>query len=232
MPRDLLNPDYNTGHRRRLRERFLKSGPDAIADYELLELVLFQSRPRGDVKPIAKSLLERFGSFAETISAPAEDLMKVRGVGESTAIALKSVRAAAVRLMRHEVQERAVVSSWSQLIAYCRAAMGFSKREQFRVLFLDKKNRIIADEVQQEGTVDHTPVYPREVVARALELGATALILVHNHPSGDTRPSKADIDMTGQIQRASSALGIVLHDHIIVGRAAHTSFKAQGLIKG
>ena len=231
MPRDLLNSDY-TGHRRRLRERFLKSGPDAIADYELLELVLFQSRPRGDVKPIAKSLLERFGSFAETISAPAEDLMKVRGVGESTAIALKSVRAAAVRLMQHQVQERAVVSSWSQLIAYCRAAMGFSKREQFRVLFLDKKNRIIADEVQQEGTVDHTPVYPREVVARALELGATALILVHNHPSGDTRPSKADIDMTGQIQRASSALGIVLHDHIIVGRAAHTSFKAQGLIKG
>ena len=231
MPRDLLNSDY-TGHRRRLRERFLKSGPDAIADYELLELVLFQSRPRGDVKHIAKSLLERFGSFAETISAPAEDLMKVRGVGESTAIALKSVRAAAVRLMQHQVQERAVVSSWSQLIAYCRAAMGFSKREQFRVLFLDKKNRIIADEVQQEGTVDHTPVYPREVVARALELGATALILVHNHPSGDTRPSKADIDMTGQIQRASSALGIVLHDHIIVGRAAHTSFKAQGLIKG
>ena len=133
--------------------------------------------------------------------------------------------------MQHQVQERAVVSSWSQLIAYCRVAMGFSKREQFRVLFLDKKNRIIADEVLQEGTVDHTPVYPREVVARALELGATALILVHNHPSGDTRPSKADIDMTSQIQRASSALGIVLHDHIIVGRAAHTSFKAQGLIK-
>lgn len=230
MPRDLVSPDYNSGHRRRLRERFLKSGPDTIADYELLELVLFQSRPRGDVKPLAKSLLERFGSFAETISAPVEDLMKVRGVGESTAIALTSVRAAAVRLMREEVRERAVVSSWGQLIAYCRAAMGFSKREQFRVLFLDKKNRIMADEVLQEGTVDHTPVYPREVVARALDLGATALILVHNHPSGDTTPSKADIDMTGQIQRAASTLGIVLHDHIIVGRAAHTSFKAQGLL--
>lgn len=230
MPRDLVRPDFNSGHRRRLRERFLKSGPDNIPDYELLELVLFQSRPRGDVKPLAKSLLDRFGSFAGTISAPAEDLMKVRGVGESTAIALTSVRAAAVRLMREEVRERAVVSSWDQLIAYCRAAMGFSKREQFRVLFLDKKNRIIADEVLQEGTVDHTPVYPREVVARALDLGATALILVHNHPSGDTTPSKADIDMTGQIRQAASALGIVLHDHIIVGRAAHTSFKAQGLI--
>lgn len=230
MPRDLTSPDYNAGHRRRLRERFLKSGPDTIQDYELLELVLFQARPRGDVKPIAKSLLDRFGSFAETISAPAEDLMKIRGVGESTAVTLKSVRAAAIRLMQESVRERAVVSSWDQLISYCRAAMGFSKREQFRVLFLDKKNRIIADEVQQEGTVDHTPVYPREVVARALDLGATALILVHNHPSGDTTPSRADIDMTAQIKLAASALGIVLHDHIIVGRAAHTSFKAQGLI--
>ncbi|WP_193181488.1 RadC family protein [Nisaea sediminum] len=231
MPRDdLLNPDYNAGHRRRLRDRFLKTGPDRVADYELLELVLFQSRPRGDVKPLAKMLLDRFGSFSEIISAPAEDLMKVRGVGESTAIALKAVRAAAVRLMQEQVRERAVVSSWDQLIAYCRAAMGFSKREQFRVLFLDKKNRIIADEVLQEGTVDHTPVYPREVVARALDLGATALILVHNHPSGDTTPSRADIEMTNQIRQAASVLGIVLHDHIIVGRAAHTSFKARGLL--
>ncbi|MEQ8334453.1 DNA repair protein RadC [Nisaea sp.] len=230
MPRDLLSQDYHSGHRRRLRERFLKSGPETIQDYELLELVLFQARPRGDVKPLAKCLLERFGSFAETISAPAEDLMKIRGVGESTAITLKSVRAAAIRLMQEGVRERAVVSSWDQLIAYCRAAMGFSKREQFRVLFLDKKNRIIADEVLQEGTIDHTPVYPREVVARALDHGATALILVHNHPSGDTTPSKADIDMTEQIRQAASTLGIVLHDHIIVGRAAHTSFKARGLL--
>lgn len=230
MPRDLTDLHYHSGHRRRLRERFLKSGPETIADYELLELVLFQSRPRGDVKPLAKQLLQHFGSFAETVSAPAEDLMKVRGVGESTAIALKSVRAAAIRLMQAEIKERAVISCWEQLISYCRAAMGFSKREQFRVLFLDKKNRVIADEVLYEGTVDHAPVYPREVVSRALDLGATALILIHNHPSGDTTPSKADIDMTGQIRQAASALGIMLHDHIIVGRAGHTSFKAHGLL--
>lgn len=230
MPRDLTAQDYNSGHRRRLRERFLKTGPENIPDYELLELVLFQSRPRGDVKPLAKLLIEHFGTFAETVSAPAEALMKVRGVGESTAISLKAVRAAAIRLMQSEIKDRAIISSWDQLIAYCRAAMGFSKREQFRVLFLDKRNRVIADEVLQEGTVDHTPVYPREVVARALDLGATALILVHNHPSGDTTPSKADIEMTEQIRQAAKLLGIVLHDHIIVGREGHTSFKGRGLL--
>ncbi|MEE9139698.1 MAG: DNA repair protein RadC, partial [Alphaproteobacteria bacterium] len=188
-------PHY-LGHRRRLRERFLKGGAEALGDYELLELVLFLAQPRRDVKPLAKQLLARFGGFAGVISAQPEALREVPGLGEGGVAALKSVQAAALRLVREEVAERPVIGSWDKLLAYCRASMGREQIEQFRLLFLDHKNRLIADELQQTGTVDHVPVYPREVVKRALSLGASAIIMVHNHPSGDPTPSKGDIEMT------------------------------------
>lgn len=229
MPEPKTRPHY-AGHRDRLRERFLAAGAGALADYELLEMLLFLSRPRGDVKPLAKALLARFGTFADVVAAAPQDLLEVPEVGARTVAALKTVQASALRMMSERLMNRPVISSWDQLIAYCRAAMGFAKVEQFRILFLDKKNCLIADEVQQQGTVDHTPVYPREVVKRALELGASAIIMVHNHPSGDTQPSKADIQMTKEIQLASAPLGIALHDHVVVGRGGHTSFRAQGLI--
>lgn len=222
--------DDRAGHRRRLRERFRAGGVDAVADYELLEMVLFRAFPRGDTKPLAKALLNRFGSFAEVINAPAERLREVEGVGERVVDELKLVRAAALRLLRGEIMGRRVLGSWQTVIDYCKAAQGFDHREQFRILFLDKKNQLIADEVQQEGTVDHTPVYVREVVKRALELSATAIILVHNHPSGDPAPSRADIDMTKQIIEAARPLGVTVHDHIIVGRTGHTSLRSLRLI--
>ncbi|MDA1309990.1 MAG: DNA repair protein RadC, partial [Proteobacteria bacterium] len=200
------------------------------ADYELLELVLFLSHARGDVKPLAKKLIRQFGGFAETISASEAELSKVPGVGEAALTSLKTVQAAALRLMAEPLMKRPVLRTWDQLIAYCRASMGFEKVEQFRVLYLDRKNLLVADEIHQRGTIDHTPVYPREVVRRALEHGASALIMVHNHPSGDTTPSKADIEMTNEVSKAALALGIILHDHVIVGRSGHTSFKATGLI--
>lgn len=220
----------HAGHRQRLRRRFLAGGPDAVADYELLELILFLSSARGDVKPLAKTLIQTFGGFAETVSAPDADLVKVPGVGESALAALKTVRAAALRMMAEPLHKRPVLRTWDQLISYCRAAMAFERVEQFRILYLDKKNLLVADEIQQRGTIDHTPVYPREVVRRALELGASALIMVHNHPSGDTSPSDADISMTKDVVKAAAALGILVHDHVIVGRAGHTSFKATGLL--
>ena len=220
----------HAGHRRRLRRRFLTGGADAVADYELLELVLFLSHARGDVKPLAKKLIRQFGGFAETISASEAELSKVPGVGEAALTSLKTVQAAALRLMAEPFMKRPVLRTWDQLIAYCRASMGFEKVEQFRVLYLDRKNLLVADEIHQRGTIDHTPVYPREVVRRALEHGASALIMVHNHPSGDTTPSKADIEMTNEVSKAALALGIILHDHVIVGRSGHTSFKATGLI--
>lgn len=220
----------HAGHRRRLRRRFLTGGADAVADYELLELVLFLSHARGDVKPLAKKLIRQFGGFAETISASEAELSKVPGVGEAALTSLKTVQAAALRLMAEPLMKRPVLRTWDQLIAYCRASMGFEKVEQFRVLYLDRKNLLVADEIHQRGTIDHTPVYPREVVRRALEHGASALIMVHNHPSGDTTPSKADIEMTNEVSKAALALGIILHDHVIVGRSGHTSFKATGLI--
>ena len=221
--------DLNRGHRTRLRERF-EAGADGLADYELLELVLFRSIPRQDTKPIAKALIRRFGSFAEVLSAPQTLLREIAGVGESVARDLKVLEAASRRYARGAVAKRTTLSSWSAVIEYCRAAMAFSDREHFRVLFLDKRNRLIADEVQQTGTVDHTPVYPREVVRRALELSATAVILVHNHPSGDPTPSQADITMTREIVKVAKSLGVEVHDHIIVGRDGHTSFKGQRLI--
>lgn len=225
-----VKPPHYTGHRERLRERFHTAGDEAIADYELLELILFRSIPRRDVKPLAKDLLAAFGSFAEVIGASEARLKTVKGIGEATILDFKVVHAASRRIARSGVVNRTVLSSWSAVIDYCRTAMAYEDREQFRVLFLDKKNQMIADEVQQTGTVDHTPVYPREVVKRALELGATAVILVHNHPSGDPTPSRADITMTKQVIDAATPLGIAVHDHIIVGRDGHASLKGLQLI--
>ncbi|HZP69761.1 MAG TPA: DNA repair protein RadC [Pseudolabrys sp.] len=218
------------GHRERLRARFRQAGADAISDYELLELVLFRALPRRDVKPLAKDLIATFGSFPEVISAPSARLAEVKGMGAAAITELKLVHAAASRLARGQVHRRPVLSSWTSVIDYCRTTMAFAEKEQFRVLFLDKRNQLIADEVQQVGTVDHTPVYPREVVKRALELSATALILVHNHPSGDPTPSHADIQMTQTIIDVANPLGIAVHDHIIVGKEGHASFKSLRLI--
>jgi DNA repair protein RadC len=226
----LPEPDLRAGHRQRLKERFASGGPEALPDYELLEMVLFGAIPRRDTKDLAKRLLERFGSFAEVINAPPERLKEIKGVGDTVVTHLKLIRAAALRLMRDSIMQRPVLASWASVLEYCRAAMGFEAREQFRILFLDKKNRLIADEVQQQGTVDHTPVYIREVVKRALELSSSAIILVHNHPSGDPTPSRADIDMTRQIVDAAKPLGIAIHDHIIVGRQGHASLKALRLM--
>jgi DNA repair protein RadC len=227
--KDAGKPHY-LGHRERLRRRFREAGPDSLPDYELLELILFRAAPRRDTKPLAKAVIARFGTFAEALNAPEELLREVPGIGEAAITELKLVRAAALRLMRGEVLERPVLSSWAQVLDYCRASMGFANKEQFRILFLDKRNQIIADEVQQTGTVDHTPVYVREVVKRALELSATAIVLVHNHPSGDPTPSRADIELTKQIVAAAKPLGVLVHDHIIVGKQGHASFRGLGLI--
>ncbi len=221
---------HHIGHRQRLRRRFLQAGADALADYELLELVLFRAIPRRDCKPLAKALLARFGSFAEVISAPRERLREVEGVGDAVITELKVVQAAAVRLARDKARKRPVFSGWSDLLAYVRAAMAYLDREEFRVLYLDSKNALIADEVQQKGTVDHAPVYPREVVRRGLELSAASLILVHNHPSGDPTPSRADIEMTRRVIEAAEAVGIKVHDHIIVAREGHASLRGLQLI--
>ena len=224
-----IKPHY-IGHRERLRERFREAGPEALPDYELLEMVLFRAISRGDTKPLAKSLIAKFGSFAEVISATPERLKEVAGVGEAIVTELKLVRAAALRLMKGGIINRPLLSSWSAILEYCRASMAFENKEQFRILFLDKKNQLIADEVQQEGTVDHTPVYTREVMKRSLELSASAIILAHNHPSGDPTPSFADIDMTQKIIDAGMKLGITVHDHVIIGRNGHTSFRSLKLI--
>lgn len=229
-PPEPPEPDDKAGHRQRLRDRFRKGGPDALPDYELLEMVLFRVFPRGDTKPLAKRLIARFGSFGDVVNAPAERLREIEGAGERVADELKLVRVAALRLMKSEVMGRPTLSSWSQLMDYLKAAQGFETREQFRILFLDKKNRLVADELQQQGTVDHTPVYIREVVKRALELSASAIILVHNHPSGDPTPSRADIDMTRSIIDAAKPLGIAIHDHVIVGRQGFASFRALKLM--
>jgi len=222
-------PHY-VGHRERLRERFLIGGAEALPDYEIMELVLFAAIPRRDVKPLAKALIARFGGFAEAIAAPRDRILEVEGMSESVATQLKIVEAAALRLSRTRLLGRPALSSWTALIDYCAAAMARSPNEEFRVLFLDRKNVLIAEEVQSSGTIDHTPVYPREIVKRALELGASALILVHNHPSGDPTPSRADIEMTRDVAEAAKALRITVHDHVIVGRSGHSSFKALGLL--
>ena len=213
-----------------MRERFLKGGADALADYELLEMLLFLAHPRADTKPLAKRLIARFGSFAGVLSAEAARIMDVDGAGETTIAAIKIARAAAERLARAEVRKESVLSSWPALTDYLRVVMARESREQFRVLFLNRKNILIADEVQGQGTVDHTPLYPREVVKRALELGATAVILVHNHPSGDPTPSRADIEMTREVRDAAQKLGIALHDHVIVAKGGIESFKEMGLL--
>jgi DNA repair protein RadC len=223
-------PSYIRDHRKRLRERFLAGGPDAVPDYELLELVLFGTIPRQDVKPLARSLIERFGDFNGVISASPERLLDTQGVGESVLIGLKVIEAAAHRLSRARVLGRQVISGWDALLDYCHTVMSHRETEHFRVLFLDRKNALIADEEQARGTVDHVPVYPREVVKRALELNASALILVHNHPSGDPTPSQADIAMTVQIRTAAEALGLTLHDHIVIGKSREQSFRATGLL--
>ena len=215
----------NAGHRQRLKARFVQAGPDALAEYELLELVLFNAIPRRDTKPLAKRLLRHLGTFAEVVNASDVRLREVEGVTDAVIVQLRLIKAASLRLMKGAIMEKPLLSSWSGVLAYCTAAMGYEKREQFRILFLDKKNRLIADEVQQTGTVDHTPVYVREVVKRALEVSASAIILVHNHPSGDATPSRADIDMTRQIVQAGKPLNVLVHDHIIIGRDGHASFK-------
>lgn len=218
------------GHRDRLRQRFRKNGEAALEDYELLELILFRLIPRRDTKPIAKALLETFGTLAEVMGAPVSRLQEIKGIGENVALDLKLIATISQRTLKSELRDKQILGSWSSVIEYCHSAMAYEEREQFRILFLDKKNVLIADEIQQTGTVDHTPVYPREVVKRALELSATAIILVHNHPSGDPTPSRADIEMTKLITETAKPLGITLHDHIIIGKDGHVSFKGLQLI--
>lgn len=220
----------HAGHRERLRERASGSAFAGMPDYEVLELFLFRSRPRGDVKPTAKALLNRFGSLAGVAAASLAELKTVAGVGETTALDLKLLHEVTLRVARQPMVKRTVISSWSALLAYVRVALADQPREQFRVIFLDKKNQLIADETLNHGTVDHAPVYPREVMRRALELSSSAIILVHNHPSGDPTPSGADIDMTRQIIESGRALKISVHDHLVVGREGVASFKALGLI--
>jgi DNA repair protein RadC len=226
---DGQRPDF-LGHRERLRQRLLEAGSEALADYELLEFLLFSAKPRGDTKPLAKTLLRRFGSLAGVLGATPEALGSIKGMGPASVASLLAVRTAAREMLRAEVRNRSVISSWQQLLDYCTAEMGFGETEEFHLLFLDNKNALIADETQQHGTVNHTPVYPREVVKRALELAASAIIMVHNHPSGDVTPSRADIEMTRAVREAVKAVGISLHDHLVVGRGRHASFKSLGLL--
>ncbi|WP_370161238.1 RadC family protein [Limimaricola soesokkakensis] len=223
-------PSYMADHRRRLRERFLSGGAEAMPDYELLELLLFLAVPRQDMKPLARRLFDEFGDLNRVLAAPIPRLTELEGVGPSVAGALKVVEAVAHRMARARVIARPVLSGWEPLLDYCRTVMAHRETEQFRVLFLDRRNVLVADEAQARGTVDHVPVYPREVVKRALELNASALILVHNHPSGDPTPSEADIAMTAQIEAAAWALGITLHDHLVIGKSRETSFRAEGLL--
>ncbi|HQT64454.1 MAG: hypothetical protein B7Z75_02675 [Acidocella sp. 20-57-95] len=235
---DTLSPEIRppapaaslAGHRERLRARLISAGPEALADHEMIEIVLFLAIPRRDTKQIARLLIGRFGSFANVISASVPDLLAVEGIGEAGVAALKTVQGAAQRLARAEVLYRPVLSNWDRLMEYLQAVLAREKTEQFRILFLDNRNRLLADEIQTKGTVNHTPVYPREVVKRALELHATAVILVHNHPSGDPSPSADDIEMTREIKRATAALNIVLHDHVIVGNGQWMSFRKTSLL--
>ncbi|KUP94895.1 hypothetical protein TRIHO_02290 [Tritonibacter horizontis] len=223
-------PSYIKDHRARLRDRFMSGGAAAMPDYELLELILFRSIPRKDVKPLARLLLNQFGDLNRVISAPPERLARVSGVATAVICDLKILEAAAQRMARSRVMQRQVIASWDALLDYCHTAMAHRETEQFRVLYLDRKNVLVADEEQGRGTVDHVPVYPREVAKRALELNASALILVHNHPSGDPTPSQADISMTRKVDAALEALGIVLHDHLIIGASDELSFRSEGLL--
>ncbi|MFH1157385.1 MAG: DNA repair protein RadC [Pseudomonadota bacterium] len=231
MPETSAKPELpHSGHRDRLRQRFLKSGADGFQDYELLEMFLFAAVPRRDVKPLAKQLLKEFGGLSGVMGASLADLKKVNGLSENSAVVLKTVHALTRRMLRNDIEKKPMLSSWQKLIDYCHVSMAHEKREHFRVLFLNRKNQLMADEVQQMGTVDHTPVYPREIVRRALELGATAMILVHNHPSGDPNPSDSDIAMTEEVIKAAAALDILVHDHLIISQNGHISFKSLGLL--
>jgi DNA repair protein RadC len=221
---------HYVGHRERLRERFRQGGAEAMPDYELMELILFRAIPRRDTKPLAKAVIAKFGNFAEAINASETRLAEVPGLGAAAITEIKLIRAAALRMMQSEVIKRPLLNSWEKVKNYCRAAMGYEMREQFRILFVDQRNRLIADEVQGHGTVDHTPVYVREVLRRALELSAAGIILVHNHPSGDATPSRADIDITKEIIEAAKPLKINVHDHLIVGRDGHLSLRGAGLV--
>ena len=223
-------PSYIKDHRKRLRDRFMSGGPAAMPDYELLELVLFRSIPRQDVKPLARALMDTFGDFNRVLTAPEERLRQIKGVGGTVITDLKILEACAHRMARARVMQRHVISGWDALLDYCHTTMAHRETEQFRVFYLDRKNVLIADEEQAKGTVDHVPVYPREVAKRALELNASALIVVHNHPSGDPTPSQSDIDMTNRIQDACTALGLTLHDHLIIGKSTELSFRAQGYL--
>ena len=220
------------GHRKRLRERFLEAGPGALAEYELLEMVLFPAKPQGDVKPLAKQLLARFGNFSGVMNASPQELSTMDGVGDAAIGAIKVVRAAAEKLLQSEASAQPVLQSWEALLNYCNVAMAHQKIEEFRLLFLNQRNALIRDEVQQRGTINHTPVYPREVVKRALELGASAVIMLHNHPSGDPMPSQADIDVTKQIIAACNTVGVKVHDHVVIGSNGHFSMRAHGLLEG
>ncbi len=224
-----IKPHYH-GHRDRLRRRFVDNGEGGLQDYELLELVLFMAIPRRDVKPLAKILIQTFGSLPEILTASIQELVKIEGISENTAIGIKSINALNNRAMKRELSKKPVLNSWTRLMDYCHATMAHEKTEHFRIIFLNKKNEMIGDEIQSTGTVDQTSAYPREIVRRALELGATALILLHNHPSGDPKPSQADLDMTAQIVRAAQPFNIIIHDHVIVSRNGYTSFKSQGLL--
>jgi DNA repair protein RadC len=227
---ELRTPTGAAGHRHRMRQRLLRAGPEALADHEMLEMVLYLALPRRDTKPIARALLARFGDFGGVIAAPVAELLGVHDIGEAGAAALKLVDAAAVRLLKQPVAEAPVLASWERVTDYLRAEMAHERVEQFRVLFLDNRNRLIADEVQGRGTIGHTPAYPREVVRRALELHATAVVLAHNHPSGEPTPSREDIAMTRDIERAAATMGITVHDHIVVGRTRCVSFRAEMLL--
>jgi len=221
---------FREGHRERLRSRFIKTGAGSLQDYEMLEILLFYAIPRRDVKLIAKEMLRSFGSVQRVISADIADLVKIKGITENSAVLIKSVYALSQLMLKEEVEGRPILNSWKKLMDYCHVSMAYEKREQFRVLYLNKKNELMAEEIQQIGTVDHTPVYPREILKGALDKGATAVILVHNHPSGDSMPSNADIEMTKEIVKAASSMGIVVHDHVIISKEGTTSFKSLGLL--
>lgn len=222
--------DYRAGHRQRLRQRFLAGGKTALADYELLELLLFAAHPRGDVKPLAKTLLSYYGSLGKVFMATPDSLSQVEGVGEAAIAAIKMAEAAAQAMLEYRIQDRPVLSNWTSLLDYCHSMLAGKTKEEFHILFLNTKNHLIAAEKQQTGTINNVMVYPREVIARALELGAGALILVHNHPTGDTKPSQADIDMTRRIIQAGLGVSIQVHDHLIIGANGHYSFKSEGMI--
>ena len=226
----MAQDQHRLGHRSRLRERFLVGGTEAVADYELLELILFAAFPRGDIKPLAKDLLKKFKTFSGVIDASESELLRFKGMGKSGVAALKVVTASTQKLLQEKSRTGPLQSNLTQVIDYCKVSMGSLKNEQLRLLFLDKKNQIITDEAQQEGTIDHTPIYTREIIKRALELGASGLIIVHNHPSGDPTPSQADIRATRDIQVAAERLSIQVHDHIIIGKNTHLSFRAKGLL--